>query len=51
MLRELKHDHAKEMAQVETGAEPAETVQKMIIDLANKIAKSYKPEEAKAEAK
>ncbi len=49
LLRDLKHDHAKEMAQVDTGAEPDEKIQKMIIDLANKIAVSYKPEEVKAE--
>ncbi len=49
LLRELKHDHAKEMAKVDTGAEPDEKIQKMIIDIANKIAISYKPEETTAE--
>jgi F-type H+-transporting ATPase subunit alpha len=49
LLRELKHDHAKEMAKVDTGAEPEVKIQKMIIDTANKIAISYKPEEVAAE--
>jgi F-type H+-transporting ATPase subunit alpha len=49
LLRELKHDHAKDMETVNTGAEPDEKIQQKIIDIANKIALSYKPEEAKAE--
>ncbi len=49
LLRELKHDHAKDMEQINTGSEPDEKIQKMIIDIANKIAVSYKPEDIKAE--
>lgn len=49
LLRELKHDHAKDMETVNSGAEPDEKIQKKIIDIANKIAISYKPEEVKAE--
>ncbi len=49
LLRDLKHDHAKEMEKINSGAEPDEKVQKTIIDIANKIAVSYKPEEAKSE--
>ncbi len=51
LLIELKHDHAKEMETINTGAEPDEKIQKQIIDIANKIALSYKPEDAKAESK
>ncbi len=49
LLRELKHDQAKTVEAINTGAEPDETVQKMIIDMAHKIAKSYKPAEEKTE--
>ncbi len=49
LLRDLKHDHGTEMEHINTGAEPDEKVQKMIVDIANKIAVSYKPEEAKVE--
>jgi F-type H+-transporting ATPase subunit alpha len=49
LLRELKHDHAKEVEAINTGAEPDEKIQKMIVDAAVKIAKSYKPAEEKAE--
>jgi F-type H+-transporting ATPase subunit alpha len=49
LLRELKHDHAKDMEKINAGAEGDEKVQKKIIDIANKIAISYKPEEVKAE--
>ncbi len=45
LLIELKHDHAKEVEAINKGDEPNEKVQKMIIDTANKIAVSYKPEE------
>ncbi|HUP26327.1 MAG TPA: F0F1 ATP synthase subunit alpha [Candidatus Limnocylindrales bacterium] len=51
LLRDLKHDHGKEMDQINTGAEADEKVQKTIIDIANKIAVSYKPEDVKAESK
>lgn len=47
LLRDLKHDHGKDMEHINTGAEPDEKVQKMIVDIANKIAVSYKPEDAK----
>lgn len=50
LLRELKHDHGKDMEHINTGAEPDEKVQKMIVDIANKIAVSYKPEESVAKA-
>lgn len=50
LLRELKHDHAKEMEKVNTGDEPDEKTQKLIVDIANKIAISYKPEDTKVEA-
>lgn len=49
LLRDLKHDHGKEMDKINSGAEPDEKVQKMIIDIANKIAVSYKPQEAKGD--
>lgn len=49
LLRELKHEHAKDMETINSGAEPDDKIQKKIIDLANKIAISYKPEETKAE--
>jgi F-type H+-transporting ATPase subunit alpha len=49
LLRELKHDHGKDMEKINAGAEGDEKVQKKIIDIANKIAVSYKPEEVKAE--
>lgn len=45
LLRELKHEHAKDMEKLNTGDEPDEKVRQKIIDLANKIALSYKPEE------
>ncbi len=51
LLIELKHDHGKTMEKVNTGDEPEEKIQKQIIDIANKIAVSYKPEEAKADAR
>lgn len=47
--RELKHDYAKDMEKVNTGDEPDEKIQKMIIELAQKIAKSYKPTEEKVQ--
>ncbi len=51
LLRELKHDHGKDMDKINTGDEPDEKVQKKIIDIANKIAVSYKPADVKQEAK
>jgi F-type H+-transporting ATPase subunit alpha len=41
LLRELKHDHAKDMDVINTGVEADEKVQKKIIELATKIASSY----------
>lgn len=49
LLRDLKHDHAKEVAKIDTGAEPDAVIQRMIINLANKISVSYKPDEPKVE--
>lgn len=49
LLRELKHDHPKDMDKINTGNEPDEKLQKKIIDIANKIAISYKPEDIKTE--
>lgn len=49
LLRELKHEHAKDVEAINTGGEPDEKTQKKIIDIANKIALSYKPEDVKAE--
>lgn len=51
LLRDLKHDYAKDMEKVNTGAEPEEAIQKKIIDLATKIAQSYKAEESKVASK
>ncbi len=50
LLRELKHDHGKVMDKINTGDEPDDKTKKMIVDLATKIAKSYKVED-KVEAK
>lgn len=50
LLRELKHDHAKAMDVVAGGAEPDEKTKKTIVDLANKIAKSYIPHEEETKA-
>lgn len=49
LLIELKHDHAKDMAKINEGDEADAKPQKKIIDIANKIAVSYKPVEAKAD--
>lgn len=51
LLRELKHEHAKDMDKINTGAEPDEKTLKKIVDLANKIALSYKPEEKATNSK
>ena len=50
LLIDLKHDQGKAMEQINTGDEADSKTQKKIIDMANKIAVSYKPEE-KVEAK
>ena len=47
LLRELKQNHATLTATVNTGDEPDEKIKKTIIDLANKIAESYKVVESK----
>src|SRR5579864_6531927 len=51
LLRELKHDHPKEVENINLGNEPDDSVKKMITEMAAKIAQSYKPQEAKVEAK
>ncbi len=51
LLRELKHDQPKAMDKLNGGDEPDDKTKKMIIDMANKIAKSYIPAETKAEKK
>ena len=45
LLRELKHEHAKDMETVNTGALPDDKIKEKIIKLANKIAESYKAED------
>jgi F-type H+-transporting ATPase subunit alpha len=50
LLRELKHDHAKDMESINKGDEPDDKLKQTIIKLANKIAESYKVME-KVEAK
>jgi F-type H+-transporting ATPase subunit alpha len=42
LLRELKHEHPKDMDTVNTGAEPDDKIREKIIKIANKIADSYK---------
>jgi F-type H+-transporting ATPase subunit alpha len=51
LLSELGKSHKKQMDEVNTGDKPSETIQKLILDVANKIAESYKPAVKKAEAK
>ena len=51
LLRELKHEHPKDMDKINIGDEPDAKLQKKITDIATKIALSYKPEEKKAESK
>jgi F-type H+-transporting ATPase subunit alpha len=51
LLRELKHDHAKTVEAINSGDEPDDKTKKLIVDMANKIANSYKPEETKVESK
>ncbi|MEI6751025.1 MAG: F0F1 ATP synthase subunit alpha [Candidatus Saccharibacteria bacterium] len=50
LLRELKHEHSKQMDIVNTGEEPDAKIRENIIKLANKIAQSYIQTE-KVEAK
>ncbi len=47
LLRELKHDEAKAMDKINTGDEPDDKTKKMVVEMATKIAKSYKVEEVK----
>jgi F-type H+-transporting ATPase subunit alpha len=47
LLRELKHDQSKAMDKINSGDEPDDKTKKMIVDMAVKIAKSYKAEEPK----
>jgi len=49
LLRELKHDHPKEVAAINKGDEPNDKVKEMIKKMATKIAQSYKPEEKQTE--
>ncbi len=46
LLRELKHDKPKVVEKMNSGEEPDDKTKKMIVDMANKIAISYKPAEA-----
>lgn len=50
LLRELKHDHGKEVEIINTGAEADDKTKEMIIKAANTIAESYHPEEEKKKA-
>ncbi len=43
--RELKHDQPKTVEKINTGDEPDEKTKQKIVDMANKIAESYKPAE------
>lgn len=51
LLRELKHDHIKIVEKINSGDEPNDETKKLITNMANKIASSYKPVEAKAAEK
>ena len=51
LLRELKHDHAKLVEAIQTGAEPDDAGKETIIKLAKHIAESYKVEDKKEAAK
>ncbi len=51
LLRELKHEHAKDVETINTGAEPTDKIKKKIIDIAKKIAVSYKVADPKSESK
>ncbi|GAC1391798.1 MAG: F0F1 ATP synthase subunit alpha [Candidatus Saccharimonadales bacterium] len=48
LLRELKHDHEKDVEVLNTGQEPGEDVRANIVKIALKIAESYKVQETKA---
>ncbi|MGZ6004671.1 MAG: F0F1 ATP synthase subunit alpha [Candidatus Saccharimonadales bacterium] len=43
LLRELKHDHGKVVEKINSGDEPDDKTKQMIVEMANKIANSYKP--------
>lgn len=45
LLRELKHDNSKVVEKINSGDEPDDKTKKLIVDMANKIAASYKPTE------
>jgi F-type H+-transporting ATPase subunit alpha len=49
LLSELAKNHKKLTETVNTGAKPDEETQKQILDVANKIAETYKPEEKRPE--
>ncbi len=51
LLRELKHDHSKVVEAINSGDEPDDKTKKLIVDMANKIAASYKPVEQTQEVK
>lgn len=50
LLRDLKHDHGKEVDAINSGSEPDEKIQKLILDKAHKIAESYHDEDTKESA-
>ncbi len=50
LLRELKHEHAKDMDLINKGDEPDDKIKQKIIALATKIAESYKLEDKTTEA-
>ncbi|MCW1907748.1 MAG: F0F1 ATP synthase subunit alpha [Candidatus Saccharibacteria bacterium] len=45
LLRELKHDHPKDMEKVNTGDEPDDKLREKIVKIAHKIAESYRSED------
>ncbi|MCA9328710.1 F0F1 ATP synthase subunit alpha, partial [Candidatus Saccharibacteria bacterium] len=47
LLRELKHDHPKDVEKMNTGDEPDDKIKEKIVKMANKIAESYAHEEPK----
>lgn len=51
LLREIKHDQPKLISKLDTGDEPDDKTKKLIVDMASKIALSYKPVEQKTESK
>ncbi len=51
MLRDLKHDHGKAMETINTGEEPDDKTKAKILEVAEKVAKSYHATEKKAEEK